>query len=892
MLATKLFVPRPPKGLVSRPRLAARLDEGLRCGLTLVSAPAGFGKTALLAHWATASDIPLAWLTLDGGDNDPVRFWRYLAHALDRTRAGLAERVDSTRGTAVPAFDAVITAIVNTLASEPAPVVLVLDDYHVIENDLVHDSLRRLLEVVPPEVTVVLSGRADPPIPLGRRRAGNRLCEVRTADLRFTPEEAAELVSALIGPSTVLPHAATAALASRTEGWAAGLQLAALSLQGGQNVTDMLASFSGSHRFILDYLTEEVLAHQPEPLQAFLHETSVLGVLQGPLCDAVTGRSDSQETLEAIESANLFLVPLDDVRGRWRYHHLFGDLLYSRIRRQSPTRVRDLHRAAATWHENHGVVEEAIKHALAGDDSEMAARLVERHVDEYLMSSELVTLRHWLRQLAPEGVTRQPRLLLTQARLALLAGQIAEAIDLLAAAEGAYPLSADAHYEPSVGRPAGPLANVPAIIAVNRAFIANLQGDPDAASAFATQALADVEDDEWMLDSLARLPIAVAAWLRGRPDQAEPTLASVIDRWFTHGADDYAVVWSYFLGQVQAAQGRVEAAARTYRRALNLVPGERRRPTAGAVLVGSAQLAYSRDDLSTAERHLDVAVPLCRGLGYTQPLAIGLALQALVREAGGDPSGANLAMAEAGDLSASGVVDLINPVPAMRAGLWLKRGDVEAAAGWIHWRGLRAEDQPRYPHEAAYLVLVRVLMHEGRSTRALRLLDRLLAAATRPHRDGSRVEIQVLRAMLLADRDEDGALEALGEALRVTGGHARVIIDEGKPMAALLGRFVAARREPGSGAARTLRRLVRTIGEVDQRADARRYGKEVVTGLTSREREVLRLLATGRANREIAGELFVSPHTVKRHVTHILDKLDAGNRTEAVARGRDLGLLD
>lgn len=889
-LATKLFVPRPPAGLVRRPRLAAKLDDGLRCGLTLVIAPAGFGKTALLAHWATAADRPVAWLSLDSGDNDPVRFWRHVVHALGRKRSGLAELVGPALGTSAPSFDGVIAAIVNALASEPAALALVLDDYHLIENELVHDSVRRLLENAPPQLAVVLAGRADPPIPMARQRAGGRLAEIRVTDLRFTVEEATELLRGQAGSEAVVSSDAVSMLVARTEGWAAGLQLAALSLQGNRDVEAMVASFSGSHRFILDYLTEEVLAQQPEELQTFLHEASVLGVLSGPLCDAVTGRSGSQETLETIERANLFLVPLDDVRGWWRFHHLFGDLLYASMRRDRPTRVRELHRAAAAWHEGHGLVDEAIKHALAGDDGRTAARLVEHHADEYLMSSEDATLQRWLGILSPQDVATQPRLLLIQARLAVLAGRVAEGSDLLDAAERVYPAVADGAYEPSVGRPAGPLANVPAVIAVNRAFIANLRGDPDASATFATRALAEVDDDAWMLDSLARLHIGVAAWLRGHPTEGEPGVAAIIERLQRKGAADYAAVWSYVLGQIQSAQGRDAAAARTYRQALEVLADSSHRPAAGAVQVGLAELAYGRDDLDAARRHLEVALPLCRSLAYTQPLATGLAMHALVRHATGDRAGADDAMAEAAEVSPPGVVDLLNPVPTLQARLWLSRGDVDAAARWAIARGLSGDHTPEYPHEGPYLVLARVLLGQGRPAEALGLLDRLHTAAIRQGRHGSVVEIQVLRALALADRADD-ALAALTEALSLAPWRLRVFADEGEPIAALLRQFIAAPERGSPVPSRYLGRLLRAFGERATGGAAHRGGVDAVTRLSSRELEVLQLLAAGRANREIAGELFVSPHTVKRHVSHILDKLGAGNRTEAVARARDLGLL-
>lgn len=897
LLATKLFVPRPPARLVQRPRLATRLDGGLRAGLTLVIAPAGFGKTALLADWATRLEFPVAWLSLDAGDNDPVRFWRHVAHSLDRVGAAVADLVEPLLATSGPPFDGVVTAMVNALVSRPSSLVLVLDDYHVIETELVHDSLLLLVEKVPPEVHVVLASRSDPPVPLARRRASGRLAELRATDLRFTAEEAAELLRGLIGPETELPDDAAATLATRTEGWAAGLQLAALSLQGSSDVASRVASFSGSHRFVLDYLTEEVLAQQSEAMQKFLLETSVLGVLSGPLCDAVIGRGGSQDMLEVMERANLFLVPLDDVRGWWRFHHLFGDLLYTRMHGHQPERARELHRGAATWHEEHGLVDEAVKHALSADDGDAAARLVERHADEYLMSNEDATLQRWLRVLPGEAVTTQPRLLLTQARLAVIAGSVGEADELLDASERAYSDVADDPYEPSVGQSAGPLANVPAIIAVNRAFIANLRGDPGSASEFATRALAETGENEWMVDSLARLHIAVATWLSGDPYGAERTVASVIERWLTRGAPDYAVLWSYILGQIQSAQGRLGAAAETYRRALEVeLPATRsQRPAAGAVLVGLAEVAYQRDERDTAQHHLEVAFPLCRSLGYRQPLATGLAVQASIHQATGDSAGADVAIANAVQASPLAVVELLNPVPAIQAQFWLDRGDVDAAARWANARGLNVDDEPGYTREVAYLTLARVLLRQDRSVDALRLLDRLLADATDHHRHGSIIEIQALRAMALSDRDEDSAMAAVSEALNLAcpEGYIRVFTDEGRPMAVLLGRFIASEAWREAVPADYLGRLMRAFGARNpSAAGSHESVPGLVTRLSARELEVLGLLAAGAANREIARELFVSPHTVKKHVSHILDKLAAGNRTQAVSRARDLGLLD
>ena len=388
LLATKLHVPRPQPGFVPRPRLVQALSQGLARGRVLVCAPAGFGKTSLLADWARSGGRPVAWLGLDAGDNDPARFWRYVVAALDQAQPGIAERLGPLLGPPAPrSFDGLVTALINELAAQPGrdEVLLVLDDYHLVDAGPVHESVAFLLENLPPGLLLVVSGRADPPLPLARLRARGQLAELRAAELRFTTEEAAALLGAAAGPD--LPDTAVAALTARTEGWAAGLQLAALSLRGRTDPAGFVAAFSGSHRFVLDYLADEVLDGQPGQVRAFLLETSVLERLSGELCDAVTGRSGSQAMLHHIERAGLFLVPLDEVRGWWRYHHLFADLLRARLEQEQPGRVQELHRAAAAWSDEHDLGDDAVRHALAAGDTAWAARLVERYV-EYAASPQ------------------------------------------------------------------------------------------------------------------------------------------------------------------------------------------------------------------------------------------------------------------------------------------------------------------------------------------------------------------------------------------------------------------------------------------------------------------------------------------------------------------------
>jgi LuxR family maltose regulon positive regulatory protein len=849
LLATKLYVPGPQPGFVARPRLVERLEEGLARGLLLVCAPAGFGKTSLLADWARCGGRPVAWLSLDAGDNDPARFWRHVVAALDRARPGIAEQVAPLLGPPPPrSFEGLVTTLINQLAAQPDQVVLVLDDYHLVEAQPVHASLGFLLEHRPSGLHLALTGRADPPLALARLRGRGQLAELRDADLRFTAEEAAALLRGAVGPD--LPEAAVAVLAVRTEGWAAGLQLAGLSLRGQADVAGFVATFSGSHRFVLDYLTEEVLERQPEPVRTFLLETSVLEQLSGPLCDAVTGRSDSQRLLEQVERANLFLVPLDDVRGWWRYHQLFADLLRVRLQQQQPERVPQLHRAAAAWSEARGLADDAVRHALAAGDGVWAARLAERHADELLLHSEGATVQRWLAALPAELVGSRPRLLLAQARLTLLSGRVEGVDDLLDTAERAFAEAADEPYEPSTSRAASLLANVPATMALDRAYLAELRGDADRAIAFGRQALTEIGEDEWMLQSNASGYLGVAEWLGGRLAAAERLLSSTIAQWLRAGQRQLAVRTCHHLGQVQRAQGRLDAALVTYRRALEVAapPGQPALPSAGMAYVGMAEVAYQRGELDAALEHLTEGLELCR--------------------------------------------QLVNPAPALRARLLLARGDLAAAAGWTKQRGLGANDQPSYPHEPEYLVLARVLLSQDRPDQALGLLQRLHAAAAAQGRLGSLIEIQALRALALAGSgDEAGAVAVLAEALTLAcpQGYVRMFADEGAPMGTLLGRLVAAQRTAQSAAGGVpldcLARLLRAFDTKEAEPRSGRGAAAAVPGLveqlTDRELQVLGLLAAGRSNQGIAQELVVSLDTVKKHVGHLLDKLGAANRMSA-----------
>ena len=906
LLATKLHMPRPRPGFVPRPRLVEALDAGLARRLILVCGPAGSGKTALLADWVRRGGRPVAWLSLDAGDNDPARFWQHAVAALDRARPGIGERVGPLLGPpAPPSFEGLVTALINELAAQPGDgeLLLVLDDYHLIDTRQVHDSLVFLLEHLPPGLHLVLASRSDPPLPLARLRAGAQLAELRAGELRFTAEEAAALLREAVDAD--LPGTAVAALAARTEGWAAGLQLAALSLRGQPDVAGFVAAFSGSHRYVLDYLTGEVLEGQTDRVREFLLETSVLERLSGRLCDAVTGQTDSQAMLEQVERANLFLVPLDEVRGWWRYHQLFADLLRASLKQQQPGRVMELHHNAAAWYEEHGLADDAVRHALAAGDTTWAARLIERHFDETFWPGERATVQRWLAAVPAALAGSRPRLCLVRAILALAGGDAEGAGPPLDAAERAFTDATDEPFEPSAGKAASLLVNVPAGIALGRASLAHLCGDADGTAACASQALAKTDEGEAMLDSTARWLLAMAEWLRGRVAEAERAFAASITGWRAAGERYSAAYGCHHLGQVQRAQGRLGAALGTYQQALEITaaPGQPAMPAAGIAFVGMGEVAYQRNELEAALCQVTEGIERCRQLTYTQPLATGLAALAWIRQASGDPGGAREAIADAERVAPGpDVTSLLNPVPAQRARLLLAQGEVAAAARWVEERGLAPDDEPGYLREPEYLVLTRVLLAQDRPGPALALLGRLHAAATAQGRTGSVIEIGALRALALAaDGEEAAAVDALAQALMLgfPQGYVRVFADEGPPMAALLGRLVAVQKADQAAARDIplgyLAQLLRAFGQEPAAPGTGRAAAAAVPGLaeqlTARELEILALLAAGAPNPRIAEQLVVSLDTVKKHVSHILGKLGAANRTEAVTRARQLGLI-
>lgn len=905
LVSTKLRPPQLRPALVARPRLTRRLEREAVRRLTLVCAPAGFGKTTLLSEWLETGgrDRSTAWVSVDDRDNDPAHFVSGLMAALSAVHPEIGESaLAAMRGPTPLRAEAIATCLVNDLAGLSGEVVVVLDDYHVVEAEPVHEVVAFLLDHLPPHVHLVISSRVEPPLPVARLRGRGQIAELRGKDLSFTAEESTGFLADVMGIEISADDAAT--LAAAAEGWVADLQLAALSLRDRSDISGFVESFSGSNRHVFDYLAEEVLAGQSDRVREFLLDTSVLDHLTGELCDALTAGRDGRETLEYLDRNNLFVVPLDDDRRCYRYHHLFAEFLRGRLGRQDPGRRAVLHARAAEWYERSSDPSRAVEHALAAADHEMAVRLIERHVGAAIARGEGATVDRWLAGLPAALVRSRPRLCQAQAYRAMLAGRLKAAESLLADAEEA--LAAEPSPVPSATEPdqanwaTAALANVAAAIPLTRAYLAHLRGDTDRASELSAQALDELAGDERALRALASWMLARASWTRGELDEAERTLAGIVTQWQEAGEHYLALSARGDLGRVQAAQGRLRAARRTHREGLRLHRdhGRQSLPGLGITHVGVAEVLREQNDLEDALDHVAEGIKRCRQLASSQPLTAGLVTLARIRHARGEHAAALEAFAEAARMAPTPeVVSLFNPVAVQRARVSLAQGDLATVARWVAERGLTVEDDVSYLREPEHLLLARLLTARGEHTEALRLLDRLLDAAEKAHRAGSVIRILRLQSLAHHARGDTGqAVELLARALVLAEpeGYVRAFVQEGPAMAQLLAHLLDAGKRQRSGEAANVptHYLHKLLAATEARptTPAQRAGL-LPEPLSGRELEVLTLLAAGMSNRAIAGRLFVAPSTVKTHIHSMYRKLDARSRTQALARARELELL-
>jgi LuxR family maltose regulon positive regulatory protein len=896
LLATKLHVPRPRKQLVQRSHLTERLQHGMEHALTLVSAPAGFGKTTLLSQWLADSGIRVAWLSLEQEDNELVRFLSYMIAALQRLDPRIGMTALALLQAPQPAPpETVLTVLTNDLASrEEGDFALVLDDYHVITTESIHRALTFLLEHLPPQMHLIIATRADPLLPLARLRAGGQLTEVRAAELRFSAAEISTFLQTLMGLD--LTTEAIAAFESRTEGWIAGLQLAALSLRGQSDVSRFMAAFKGSHRFVLDYLSEEVLSRQPAPVQTFLLYTSILERLSGPLCDAVTGQEKGQATLEALDKANLFVVSLDDERRWFRYHHLFAEVLLSRLQQAEPTLIPELHRRASTWYEQNDLPIEAVQHALAAPDFEHAAGLTEQVGLSVALRGQVHTVLSWLNALPDTQVYAHPRLSLYYAVMLMFTNQM----------EAAETRLQDLEQRVQVDTPNDQVREILGQIAVTRANLVRYSGDLAHAVALARQALDLLpEKDRFRLPAM--VGVAHTYLLNGdvTPPSEHLATAALAPLW-TSGDLFVFLNGITCLARLQGLQGQLHRAVATYGEAVRMMTGQE----GPQFLVGSSAYYFGLgdvlrewNDLDTAERLLLQGIDLVKGTLLVDGEVVTLGYTALARlqQARGDYSGAFATLGALAQLARQRhfVLLLVARGLAVQAQVELAQGNLAAAIRWVDESGLSPyDDDLSYPREQEYLTLARVRIAQGRDhplgpylQDALHLLDRLLEDAEAKARMGSALEILVLRALALhAQGDRTGALSTLERALMLAEpeGYVRLFMDEGAPMLVLLRQAHARGMTPGY--VTTLLTASGWQGAVASPLDASR-ASSLIEPLTEREREVLQLLGAGASNRDIARRLVLSVGTVKKHVSNICGKLSVQSRTQAIARARALDLL-
>ncbi|GAB3323557.1 LuxR C-terminal-related transcriptional regulator [Geodermatophilus aquaeductus] len=900
LIETKLHVPRRRRALVPRPRLEERLGRVTESALTLVSAPAGFGKTTVLTQWlsAPAEGRSVAWLSLDERDDDPMVFWTYVVAAVRTAVPEAAAGALALLQSAQPSPDAVLATLANDLSATAGHLVLVLDDFHVIESPEVLDGLAFLLEHLPPQVHPVIAGRADPALHLARWRAGGDLLEIRAADLRFTAGEAATYLNGAMGLALTADD--VAALEGRTEGWIAALQLAALSMQGRDDVAGFIGGFAGDDRYVVDYLVEEVLQRQPGDVRGFLLQTSVLGRLTGPLCDAVTGGDGGQATLEALDRGNLFLVPLDDRRRWYRYHHLFADVLQVHLRAERPDVVPDLHRRASAWFERSGDHVEAVEHALAGGDPARAADLVEPALPALLRARQEATVRRWLEALPDEVIRVRPVLGVAYAGALMVRGEVEGVEARLQDAERwletttASPPGTAPGAEMVVVDDAG-FRRLPSAIAMYRAGQALLRGDVAGTVAHARTALDLATDDDHLGRGGPAGLLGLAYWTSGDLEAGHRWYAEAAAALERGGYLSDVTGCAIALADIRTTQGRLGDALRTYEQALQLVT-----PGTGAVLrgaadmhVGIAAVLLERGDLEGARRHLATSSDLGEHADMPQNPYRSRVVTARLREAEGDLHGALALLDEAQRRYVGDYFPEVRPVAALRARTLARHGRWVDAVSWAEERGLSVDDDLDHLREFEYVTLARALVAryaaEGADhmvSGALALLQRLVLAAEQGGRTGSVLDVLVVQALAHGARgDRPAALAALRRALTLAErqGHVRLLVDEGVLLADPL-RAVAV-EGPASGSARHLLAAMGT-GE-----GARPPRPHLVDPLSPRELEVLRMLGTDLDGPDIARRLFVSVNTVRTHTKHVYAKLGVTNRRAAVRRGAELGLL-
>jgi len=883
ILSTKLYIPPLRSKYVSRLNLVGKLNESLASGskLTILSAPAGFGKTTLVCEWAAACRQPLAWLSLDESDSTPTGFLAYLISALQTIQSGIGETVLAALQSAQPpSIEPLLIELLNEIAATSVSFILVLDDYHLIDSKAVDQSLSFLVENLPQQMHLVIVSREDPPLALSRLRAKGRLTELRADDLRFTFNEASDFLNRVM--SLNLTSEDISILDKHVEGWAVGLQLAALSLQRDNDPSSFIRSFTGSHHFILDYLVEEVLHRQSGKLQQFLLKTSILNRLCGPLCEAVINDpgANGQDTLEALEHDNLFITALDHERRWFRYHNLFRDLLLKQLGQfLSPEEINRSHLRASQWYQENGDFVEAFDHALAAADDNRGAELAEgayRDMDDKFLSAA------WLDQVKklPDRIMRLHPLLCIQIGMAYTdAGDLEASETYLSKAE---------HALERVGKTER-IQSLPGMIAIARAFNAQLRGDIRAVVKYAELTLQLTPESDFFQRSQANVTLGFSNWAVGNLEAALKVMNAWMENMQKTGNIIFTVASAFALADILVGLGRLTDAEQSLNQSLELAStqgDEAEKITAHHYLI-LALIAHERCDHELFTTRLQMVHKLKDHTTLVDwPYRWNLA-QALIKEGEKDFEAALKLLDEAKSVYVLNPVPDLRPVDAIKARIYLKQGRLDKVRAWVQERGLSVSDEVDYLGEFEHLVLARFSIAEHDLTGVNEMLERMLEAAETQNRHGSVLEILLtLFLSCQAQGDQQQAKIMLNQALVVAEpeGYTRIFVDEGEPLRLPLETLAKDRNHPQR---KYLFRLLSafSISKTNPQQTA------LIEHLTGRELEILRLVAQGLSNSEISQRLFLSVSTIKGHNLRIFDKLQVQNRTEAVASARDLGLL-
>lgn len=881
LLTTKIVVPRTRQTFVTRPHLLARLDVGLRRRLTLVSAPAGFGKTTLIAAWAKQTDYPVAWLSLDERDNDRARFFAYLTAALARLDIGLGPAALSAPELsqtfhAEPAMTALINQI-NTLTHD---LVLVLDDYHLVTASDIHDLVTFLLEHQPSHLHLIFATRADPPLPLARFRGRGQLQEIRAADLRFSPEEAAIFLDEVMGVQ--LAPADVARLTRRTEGWVVGLQMAALSMQGRDDLPAFITAFAGNHRYVMDYLLEEVLDLQPEPVHRFLLQTSVLDQMSAPLCDAVRQAGDSHALLASLEQDNLFIVALDDRRAWFRYHRLFADLLRQRLERQHPNLVPELHRRAGRWYEAQAMMPQAIDHALMAKDAAWAAALIDAAAEATLLRSESATFLRWVEALPDAEVCQRPALCIFRAWALLLSGRPLDEVEFWLNRLEELP-------EHQIGQ-----------AMALQALLALYRGDMPEMADLAQSALQTLAPHDLLFRGIVTSLSALRFMSDGNLATGGDALLALARDHAASGNVMAALMAFSTLGELRVRQCRLHEATEVYQRALAVSCDDRgeRLPAAGPALIGLGTVALMQHKIEEAIAYLEEGIALARQVGDIIALDGFIAL-ARAHQASGNGDAALGVLDEALQIARNfDITDIDDFAIALeRTRLWLSQGRLVEVRAWLEARGLVGPLDSLVNVEGLHPIAQRFRKYElmmiakyylvkGRYDEALAALDWAGAQIEARGRISALVEVLTTKAMVydkLGRRKQAQAALDRALVLSAPGGYLQAFVEAGAALTPLLR---AAQQVEPAFVARVVAVIEDAYASVERMQPA-----GLLDPLTEREMEVLAFLPSHLSSTEIADRLYVSPSTTRTHIKNIYSKLNVHSRDDAVQRARELGIL-